>query len=233
MSTQQTGAAKSPSERTETSGVRTVVHLLRHGEVENPTGVLYGRLPDFHLSEVGREMAARMSDHLADRDIVHLRSSPLERAQETMAPTAERLGLPVTIDGRVLEAGNRLEGRVVTVGTSVRDPQVWWLLRNPLRPSWGEPHREIVARMRAAIRDAAAAATGHEAVIVSHQLPIWLARRDAEGRRLTHDPRRRQCTLASLTSFTLIDGRVAAVTYAEPVGYLLPEATAQKAEAGA
>ena len=47
------------------------------------------------------------------------------------------------------------------------------------------------------------AAAGHEAVIVSHQLPIWMARCDAEGRRLFHDPRRGECRLASVTSLTL------------------------------
>jgi hypothetical protein len=48
-----------------------------------------------------------------------------------------------------------------------------------------------------------------------------MARRDAEGRRLAHDPRKRQCTLASVTSFTFIDGRVASVAYREPVADLL------------
>ena len=67
---------------------RTIVHLVRHGEVDNPAGLLYGRLPDYHLSELGREMAERVAEHFSDRDVVHVRSSPLERAQETMAPLA-------------------------------------------------------------------------------------------------------------------------------------------------
>ena len=64
--------------------------------------------------------------------------------------------------------------------------------------------------------DAAEAAAGHEAVIVSHQLPIWMARCDAEGRRLFHDPRKRECSLASVTTFTYRDGRVTSVSYREP-----------------
>ena len=83
---------------------RTMVHLVRHGEVENPAGLLYGRLPDYHLSDLGREMAARVAEHLRGRDVVYLVSSPLERAQETAAPLAETLGLPVVIDERVIEA---------------------------------------------------------------------------------------------------------------------------------
>jgi broad specificity phosphatase PhoE len=216
------------------SSDRTIVHLLRHGEVYNPTGVLYGRLPDFHLSEVGQEMARRLAEHLRGNDLVHLRCSPMERAQETMAPIADAHDLPVTTDGRVIEAGNYLEGQRVAVNASVfRNPRNWLYFRNPVKPSWGEAYVEIAARMRLAMRDALEAARGHEALIVSHQLPIWMARSDVEGRRLAHDPRKRECTLASLTSFTYRDGRVTSVSYAEPAADLLPKAKVQKSPAGA
>lgn len=202
---------------------KAIVHLMRHGHVENPKGVLYERLPDFHLSEIGRKMAQRMAEYTADLDLVHLRCSPLERAQETIAPIAERHGLEVTTDERVIEAGNNLRGRVFTGKlTQLMQPAVFIKLYNPFRPSWGEAYREIVARMRLAIADAAEAAEGQEALIVSHQLPIWMARLDAEGRPLVHDPRKRQCSLASITSFTLIDGRVTKVEYAEPCIDLVP-----------
>ncbi len=212
---------------------RTIVHLVRHGEVYNPAGLLYGRLPDYHLSDLGQEMAQRVADDLRDRDIVHLRCSPLERAQETMKPLAEALGLPVTTDGRVIEAENYLEGLRISFDGALKQPKNWWLFRNALKPTWGEPYKEIVARMRLVMRDVAEAAEGHEAVVVSHQLPIWMARCDAEGRRLAHDPRKRECTLASVTSFTLIDGRVTSVDYREPAGDLLPQTTTKKFVAGA
>jgi broad specificity phosphatase PhoE len=213
---------------------RTIVHLVRHGQVHNPAGLLYGRLPDYHLSELGRQMAERVAEHLRGRDVVHLRCSPLERAQETMEPIAAALGdLPVTTDGRVIEADNYLQGLKVTAGGLARRPQTWWLFRNALKPTWGEPYTDIVARMRLALRDAAAAAEGHEAVIVSHQLPIWMARCDAEGRRLAHDPRKRECTLASVTSFTFLDGRVADVAYAEPAVDLITAKPTKKFVAGA
>ena len=133
----------------------------------------------------------RVADALADHDIVHLRCSPLERAQETMEPiAAEHDGVQVVIDGRVIEAENHLEGQQVSVpADAAQAAQPGGCCRNPLRPSWGEAYTEIVARMRLAMRDAAAEAAGHEAVIVSHQLPIWMARCDVEGRRLVHDPR--------------------------------------------
>ena len=213
---------------------RTVVHLVRHGEVHNPQGVLYGRLPAYHLSDNGREMAVLTAEALAGHDVTHLRCSPLERAQETIKPIAAAYpGMRVVIDGRVIEAENQLEGQQVRFPQALRRPANLWLLRNPLRPSWGESYTEIVARMRLAIADAAVAAHGHEAVIVSHQLPIWMARCDVEGRRLVHDPRRRECSLASVTSLTLIDGRVTSVVYSEPAAGLVSVRSSKKFVAGA
>src|SRR5262245_9353727 len=196
-----------------TDATRTVVHLIRHGEVANPTGVLYGRLPDFHLSDLGRAMAERLAEWVDDHDVTHLVSSPLERARETMAPIAKRTGLEVTLDERVIEASNLFEGRVFGVGDgALRRPQVWWMLRNPMKPSWGEPYGEIALRMHAAMADARHAASGHAAVIVSHQLPVWVARLAAEGRRrFVHDPRRRQCSLASVTSFAYAGDQLVSV----------------------
>ncbi len=201
----------------------TVVHLLRHGEVHNPERILYGRLPGYHLSALGRQMAERVAEQVAARDIVHLVSSPLERAQETAQPAAERLGLPVRTDERLVEAANHFQGLAFGVGDgSLRHPRHWPYLRNPFRPSWGEPYHSLAARVLAAMADARAAAEGHEALLVSHQLPIWTARSFVEGRALWHDPRRRQCTLASLTSFTYQGSEVVAVSYTEPARDLLP-----------
>lgn len=208
------------------TGNRTTVHLVRHGEVYNPGHVLYGRMPGFKLSDLGVQMAQLAADYLADRDLVHLVSSPLERAQQTIEPLAERAHLPVTLDDRVIEADNDFEG--MTVGASPQQllkPRFWPKLINPTKPSWGEPYAQIATRMRLAIADARAAAEGHEAVIVSHQLPVWTARLDAEGRRLWHDPRKRECSLASVTSLTFRGSQLSMVTYAEPAVSLLPQAS--------
>ena len=212
---------------------RTIVHLVRHGEVDNPAGLLYGRLPDYHLSDLGREMAERVAEHLGERDVVHLRSSPLERAQETAAPIAEAFGLPIVIDSRVIEAVNYFEGLRLSFAGALRHPKNWLYFRNPFKPSWGEAYTEVLARTRLAMRDAVEAALGHEAVIVSHQLPIWIARINAEGRRMVHDPRKRKCTLASVTSFTYIDARITSVSYSEPAAELLRPHQTKKFVAGA
>ena len=203
--------------------VTTVVHLLRHGEVHNPQGILYGRATGYHLSERGRAMAERVAERVGDRDITHMVSSPLERAQETAAPLAAARGLSVELDERVIESGNIFEGKPFDLRQSVlHRPEVWGSLWNPFRPSWGEPYKDIVARMWAAVLDARAAAEGHEAVVVSHQLPIWVTRLKAEGRRFLHDPRKRHCTLCSLTSFSFEDERLLSVGYSEPAGDLIP-----------
>jgi len=201
----------------------TVVHVMRHGEVENPEGLLYGRLPGYHLSELGRRMAERVAEQLADRDVTYVVASPLERAQETAAPIAEAHQLEVDADERLIEAGNVFEGKTFGVGDgALRRPANWKHLRNPFRPSWGEPYVQQVVRMRAAVDAARDAARGHEALCVSHQLPIWSLRSFLEGRRLWHDPRRRQCTLASLTSLTFRGDALVSVSYTEPARELVP-----------
>ncbi|HWS57029.1 MAG TPA: histidine phosphatase family protein [Actinotalea sp.] len=210
----------------------TTVHLLRHGEVHNPDGVLYGRLPGFRLSERGRAMAERVAGHLAGtgpqgaprRDVVHVVASPLQRAQETAGPIAAAFGVEIAADERVVEAANHFEGLTFGVGDgSLRRPTHWRFLWNPLRPSWGEPYREQVARMLAAVAAARRAAEGHEAVVVSHQLPIWVTRQALEGKRLWHDPRARQCSVASLTSLHWEGDRLTGITYTEPALDLLPD----------
>jgi broad specificity phosphatase PhoE len=200
---------------------RTVVHLLRHGKVHNPSGLLYGRLPGYHLAASGRAMAEGIAEHLADTDIAYVAASSLVRAQETASPLAAAKGLSVVTDDRVIEAGNEFEGLKVAVGDGVlRQPRYWVKLRNPFLPSWGEPYLEIAHRMLGAIYSAVAAADGHEALIVSHQLPIVTVRRYLEGLRLWHNPTNRECSVASLTALTFDDGVFAGLKYSEPVAHI-------------
>jgi broad specificity phosphatase PhoE len=201
----------------------TVVHLMRHGEVHNPDGVLYGRMSGFHLSDLGLKMAQKVADTVGDRDITHVVASPLERAQETAQPLALARGLDIATDDRVIESENVFQGARFGPGArTLRHPGAWRHLWNPFRPSWGEPYTVIAERMMAAVHDARDAARGHEAVVVSHQLPIWVTRLYAEQRSFLHHPRRRQCTLCSLTSLHFEDSTLRRVTYSEPAGDLIP-----------
>ncbi len=197
---------------------------MRHGEVHNPDGVLYGRMPGYRLSARGQEMAARVAEvlHAAGHDIRAVVASPLQRAQETARPTASAYGLEVGTDERLIEAANRFEGVAVNKNRAVlAHPRYWPSYVNPFRPSWGEPYRSQVARMSGAISDALTRADGGEVLLVSHQLPIWSTRLFLERRPLAHDPRRRQCSLASLTSLTFDGRRLVGLSYWEPAGELL------------
>lgn len=202
-----------------TAPVETIVHVLRHGEVHNPNGILYGRLPGFSLSVAGRAQAAAVARTLADHDIALVIASPLQRAQETAEPIAAQHDLIVRTDENLIEAGNTFEGLRVSVGDgALRKPRHWWKLRDPFTPSWGEPYLQIAHRMLAAVNKARVEAAGREAVLVSHQLPVWTLRRFLQGQRLWHDPRHRQCSLASLTSLVYHGDTLVDIVYSEPAG---------------
>ena len=199
----------------------TVVHLLRHGKVQNPANVLYGRLPGYRLAASGREMANGVARYLSGADVTYLAASSLQRAQETAAPLAAEFTLPIVTDDRVIEAANDFEGVAFGLnGETFGNPRSWVKLRDPRTPSWGEPYLQIAHRMLGAIYTAVAAADGHQAVIVSHQLPIVTARRFLDGQRLWHDPRRRRCSVASVTSLTFTNGVFTGSGYAEPVAHI-------------
>ncbi|MFD4422298.1 histidine phosphatase family protein [Agromyces sp. NPDC058484] len=180
------------------------IHLVRHGEVFNPQGVLYGRLPGYGLSDLGRRMAqAAAADLVAlGRPISALVSSPLQRTQQSAEPIAAAFGLETILDERVIEPENRFEGKRMTGRDgALRDVRNWTYLVNPWEPSWGEPFREVVTRMLHAMNEACDGVDDGDAVIVSHQLPIWMVHRRVAAKQLAHDPRRRRCALSSITTF--------------------------------
>ena len=201
------------------------VHVIRHGEVENPEKILYGRQPGWRLSARGQEMAEVIGQWSKSLDLGALHVSPLQRAQETAAPIARAHGLSITTDEKLIEAANIFEGKKFELGSGVlRHPAAWKHLYNPWKPSWGEPYEEQISRMLAAIFDAKKAARTKDAIVVSHQLPIWILRSAIEGRRLLHDPRKRECTLASVTSIHFDDeGMISGTSYSEPAKHLLPK----------
>ena len=169
-------------------------------------------------------MAERIGEWGADRDITAVHASSLERAQQTATPLSLRKGIGITTDDRLIESLNVFEGERFSVGDGVlRKPSAWRHLWNPWKPSWGEPYKEVVEWMMAAAHSARIAAGAHEALCVSHQLPIWILRSAIEGRPFFHDPRKRECTLASITSIVFdTEGNVTDLRYSEPARDLLP-----------
>ena len=209
----------------EASAISSTVHVVRHGEVHNPESILYGRQPGWRLSERGIAMAEAVADWSKELSLGAIHASPLERAQQTASPIASAHKLDIYTDDQLIEAANIFEGKPFAVGDGVlRRPGAWRHLWNPWRPSWGEPYKEQIARMRAAVERARLAAQGRDALVVSHQLPIWILRSSVEGRPLLHDPRKRQCSLASVTSLHFdASGKIVGLTYSEPAKHLLPE----------
>lgn len=199
-----------------------LVHLVRHGEVHNPDGILYGRIPGYHLSELGHAMADAAAASLEGHPIVALYASPLQRAQESAQPWSDRYDLPIVTEDRIIEPHNWFEGKIMRA--AVRSPRSWPQLRNPMTPSWGEPFRSVEARMLAAVGEAWQAADGGEVVMVSHQMPIVMVARSVKGMRLPHDPRKRRCTLSSITTLRREGDRFVEVGYAEPAAELLAQA---------
>lgn len=196
----------------------TTVHLVRHGQVENPAGVIYGRLPGYHLSELGRNQARAAAARLAERDLRAVWSSPLERAQETAALIAEPHGLEIVTDERLIESATTLEG----IGRRARDfllsPRHWWSLRNPLKPSWGESFSQIRERMLAAVGESMRAAEGAEVAVVSHQTPVLVARLGLARRTVPPWLAFTPCETGSVTTLVVDGEDVVAASYFAPTG---------------
>jgi broad specificity phosphatase PhoE len=211
----------------------TVVHLVRHGQVENPRRVLYGRLPGYHLSALGRAQAELLAGHFAGARLAAVLASPLERAQQTAAPIAAANGLEVRTDLRLIENSTIFEGAAGNlVWYILRHPKLWWNLRDLRAPSWGERNVDMVERVHAVVDAVREEFTGRQVVLVSHQAPIWVARLAFERRRLSHWPGRRRCTLASVTTLIFDGDQLTGVSYAEPAaaGLLGPAPTPRPGE---
>jgi broad specificity phosphatase PhoE len=198
------------------------IHLIRHGEVHNPGQVLYGRLPHFRLSDRGHEMAELAAKTLkADkRPVSALIASPLLRTRESAEHVQELLGLELVTDPRVIEPYNIFEGRKLSAKHIALRPHLVYHLRNPNKPTWGEPYEEVLARMLDAIRQAHESVVDGDVVIVTHQLPIVMVQRHLAGLPLAHNPKKRQCSLSSITSLEIRNGRINQVAYREPASAL-------------
>ena len=203
-----------------------LIHLVRHGEVFNPDHVLYGRIPGYGLSDLGRLMAKESADSKIGHPITRLYASPLQRTQESAAPWSKNFGLEINTDDRMIEPWNDFEGTAGFGAKALRNPRLWSKLRNPFTPSWGEPYTSIAARMLEVMAAAWSATESGEVALVSHQLPIWTVHRFLAGERLFHDPRKRRCSLSSITSFARDPSSSGTLSFVE-VDYQDPAAALQ------
>ena len=206
-----------------------LIHVVRHGEVSNPDGILYGRLEGFGLSERGVAMADRAATVLATRPLARIFSSPLQRALESAAPLSDRTGVTVEIDERLHEGINTFEGTTLSFSRIAKTPALWKEFKNPWKPSWGEPYRDISARMMDMLEFAHDSVEEGEVAMVSHQVAIWVLHRYVAGIPLPHLPMNRRCSLSSITTFKKVGDRWKEESYREPAADLLFDAIDQGA----
>jgi len=193
------------------------LYLVRHCDVRNPEGVLYGHLPNFPLSEKGVGQAHALGRYFAGRPIRRIYSSPLERAQETASIIASHLdGVDIETTDELVEArfGFHLQG--------VKPKQVPW--RRPLwfvhmaRPGLlpqDEHIGEMAARVRAPLLRLLRDFPGGSGICISHGDPIQAFAIEADGRsdRALH---RLECAKGGLLELTYEDGTLVNKTYRSP-----------------
>ncbi|MCS6992724.1 MAG: histidine phosphatase family protein [Anaerolineales bacterium] len=206
--------------------------LIRHGENDYvKAGKLAGRLPEVHLNERGRQQAEELAQALANVPIKAVYSSPLERARETAAPLAAKLGLEMQIRPGLMETG---------IGTwtgqelkALRKLPEWKLVQEApsrFRFPQGESFAETQLRMVNEI-EAILALHQKEDVIacVSHADPIKLATAYYLGMPLDHF-QRLGCDTASVTALWLSEKGVllSKLNQRPPFAFALPEKKARR-----
>ncbi|PKZ40584.1 histidine phosphatase family protein [Gardnerella pickettii] len=202
----------------------TTIHFVRHGEVENPNHVLYERLPGFHLSNRGLEMARATAKYIATvpqmRGISAIYSSPLERTQETAQQIANALQIgSIILDNRLIEAENNFRGKRIGYGEgALWKNNNWKLVSNLWKPSWGESYKSIAARVGDFAREQVKNHPGEQIVAVTHESPIWSYRHLLETGHAEHNMLLRKTALASITSITYdcTNMNVLSITYVDP-----------------
>lgn len=222
----------------------TTIHFVRHGEVENPNHVLYERLPGFHLSERGFNMARVTGNYIANsvqfRGITKIYSSPLDRTRETAREIENALlNMPdcayvsvnnvkdsvksfqssIILDDRLIEAGNNFRGKRIGFGEgALWKNNNWKLVVNLWRPSWGESYKSIAKRVSDFVREQVKNHPGEQIVAVTHESPIWSYRHMLETGHPEHNMLLRKTALASITSITYDceTMRVLSISYVDP-----------------
>ena len=147
-----------------------LLYLIRHGESTfNAEGRIQGQT-DAPLSELGRRQSQAVADALAMRPIEVVYSSPLRRALETAQPIADRHGLTVHADPRLMELNAGVfEGQLRSelAATCPVELARWLGGDEDFAIPGGESRRQLMQRGCEAIRSIAAA--GHrEVVVVTH-----------------------------------------------------------------
>jgi probable phosphoglycerate mutase len=125
----------------------TTFYLIRHGDNDVLSYALAGRGPGVHLNANGQQQALRLAEHMADRGIDRIFSSPMERARETAEPLARKLGLKIEICEAITEINyGDWTGKTMVELEQVEGWKQWNTFRTGTRPPGGESILEVQAR---------------------------------------------------------------------------------------
>ncbi len=153
----------------------TVLHLVRHGQVDNPQKIVYGRQRGWRLSDRGRFEAEAVAKHLGARPVARVYTSPLERAVQTATVVAAASGSEVEPREDLTEAllCAPWEGKSWRDVRSGRAKEWARYLFRPLEVcDVPEDLRALAERMAGALRSIATAHPGQQVVAVSHGDPL-------------------------------------------------------------
>ncbi|TPG53371.1 histidine phosphatase family protein [Roseomonas nepalensis] len=143
--------------------------LLRHAAHARVGSTLCGRMPGVSLGEEGRRQARALAERLAPEAVDAVYASPIERARETAAPIAARLGLSTeTEDGLAEIDFGDWTGR--DFADLDGDPawDRWNAARASARPPGGESMAEAQARALAGVERLRARHPDGRVAAVSH-----------------------------------------------------------------
>lgn len=145
----------------------TSIHFVRHGEVDNPSNVRYGRLPGFHLSSNGRKQIEQTANWFIRYPIKAIYASPLERTQQTATLIGQaHPHAPIHLDARLLENKTASEFE----GHSRDLPFRYSKLATPE----AETTEQIVTRLHSFVEAMCIKHSGEHIIAVSHGDPIGL-----------------------------------------------------------
>lgn len=198
----------------------TVILVIRHTDVHNPKNILYGRLPRFGLSDLGRRQAERTADYLASAAIACIYTSPQLRARQTARVIASRHpGVPTEVTKSLAEVRTSFQG------TPFAELEPLVNIFEPTKLPTDETISQIFARMHRALRRAAREYPERTTVLVSHADPIMFLRVGLEGKelRLANMRGHNYPEKGSITRFEYVQNEVRPlISYVDPGRLAVP-----------
>lgn len=161
---------------------KTTIYLVRHGDVHNPEGIFYERIPGFQLSDLGKRQAHALGKFLSQKTPAAIYASPLERTQETARIIASyQKDIAISFDQRLLEVSSIKRGKKQVDLALER----WNFYKPEYTKLGGERLSDIWRRMNYFFKEAVGKHRGHEIVVVSHGDPIMISMIKHQGKRLS------------------------------------------------